>query len=99
MVGKAQKPHGARSELNSVFGLETVDRWNPIKTSAIQFRSRPTRFLGLSNHGKKFRSGQRIEIRFREVSGALSEVHCLPSEVLRKRDRHRTSTKFRLGIM
>jgi hypothetical protein len=40
MVGKAQKSHGARSELNSVFGLENVDRWNPIRTSAIQSRSR-----------------------------------------------------------
>jgi len=36
VVGKAQKSHGARSELNSVFGLEKVDRWNPIRTSAIQ---------------------------------------------------------------
>jgi hypothetical protein len=35
MVGKAQKSHGARSELDSVFGLEKVDWWNPIKTSAI----------------------------------------------------------------
>jgi hypothetical protein len=32
MFGKAQKSHGARSELNSVFGLEKVDRWNPIRT-------------------------------------------------------------------
>jgi hypothetical protein len=38
--------------LNSVFGLENVDRWNPIKTSAIQSRSRPMRFLGFSNHEK-----------------------------------------------
>jgi hypothetical protein len=37
MVRKAQKSHGARSELNSVFGLENVHRWNPIRTSAIQF--------------------------------------------------------------
>jgi hypothetical protein len=40
MVGKAQKSHGAGSELNSVFGLEKVDRWNPIRTSAMQSRSR-----------------------------------------------------------
>jgi hypothetical protein len=40
MVGKAQKSHGARSELNSVFGLEKVDRWNHIRTSAIQFKDR-----------------------------------------------------------
>jgi hypothetical protein len=29
---KSQKSHGARSELNSVFSFEKVDRWNPIKT-------------------------------------------------------------------
>jgi hypothetical protein len=52
MVGKAQKSHGARSELNSVFGLEKVDRWNPIRTSAIQSRPRSMRFLGFSNHEK-----------------------------------------------
>jgi hypothetical protein len=42
-----------RSELNYVFGLEKVDRWNPIRTSAIQSRSRPMRFLGFSNHEKE----------------------------------------------
>jgi hypothetical protein len=52
MVGKAQKSNGVRSELNSVFGLEKVDRWNPIRTSSIQSRSRPMRFLGFSNHEK-----------------------------------------------
>jgi hypothetical protein len=41
-----------QSELNSVFGLEKADRWNPIRTSAIQSRSRPTGFLGVSNHEK-----------------------------------------------
>jgi hypothetical protein len=50
MVGKVQKSCEARSEFNSVFGLEKVDRWNPIRTSAIQSRSRPIRFLGFSNH-------------------------------------------------
>jgi hypothetical protein len=52
MVGKAQKSHEARSELNSVFDLEKVDQWNPIRTSAIQSRSRTMRFLGSSNHEK-----------------------------------------------
>jgi hypothetical protein len=52
MVEKAQKSHGARSGLNSVFGLEKVDRWNPIRTSAIESRSRPMRFLGFFNYGK-----------------------------------------------
>jgi hypothetical protein len=41
MVGKTHKSHGAESELNSLFGLEKVDRWNPIRTSSIQSRSRP----------------------------------------------------------
>jgi hypothetical protein len=50
MIRKAQKSHGARSELNSVFGLEKVDRWKSIGTSAIQSRSRPMRFLGFSNY-------------------------------------------------
>jgi hypothetical protein len=52
MVGKAQKSHGARSELNSVFGLEKVNGWNPIRTSAIQSMSQIMRFLGFSNHEK-----------------------------------------------
>jgi hypothetical protein len=49
--------------------------------------------------GKKFRSDQRSAARYREVDGALQEVHRLSREILRKRDRHRTSTKFRLGIL
>jgi hypothetical protein len=54
MVGKALTSHGAISELNSVFDLEKVDLWNPIRTSAIQSRSRPVRFLlGFSNHEKE----------------------------------------------
>jgi hypothetical protein len=53
MVGKAQKSHGARSEMDPVSDLEKVDRWNPIRTSAIQSRSRPMRFLGFTNHEKE----------------------------------------------
>jgi hypothetical protein len=49
--------------------------------------------------GKKFGSDQRSAARFREVGGALYEVHRLPREVLRKRDRHRISTKFQLGVI
>jgi hypothetical protein len=50
VFGKTQKSHGARSELNSVFGLEKVDRWKHVRTSAIQSTSRTMRFLGFSNH-------------------------------------------------
>jgi hypothetical protein len=52
MVGKAQKSHGARSELNSGFGMEKVDWRNPIRTSVIQSKSCPMRFLGFSSHEK-----------------------------------------------
>jgi hypothetical protein len=51
--------YGARSELNSVFSLEKVDQWNPIKTSAILSRSGPMRFLGFSIHEE---GGPRQEI-------------------------------------
>jgi hypothetical protein len=76
MVGKAKKSNRERHELNSVFGLEKVDRWNPIRTFAIQPKSRPMRFLGFSTMkreflGKKFRTDQRSAARFREVGGAL----------------------------
>jgi hypothetical protein len=52
VLRKAQNSHGMKSELNFVFGLGKVDRWNPIRTSAIQSRSRPMRFLCFSNHEK-----------------------------------------------
>jgi hypothetical protein len=77
MVGKAQKSHGARSELNSVFSLEKADLWNPIRTTTIHIRSRPMRFLSFSSHEK---GGPRKEIlkrsmacntKFSEVGGTL----------------------------
>jgi hypothetical protein len=61
------------------------------------FRAFPTMKRDL--RGKKFRRDQRSAARFREVGGAILEVHRLPREVLRKRDRHRTSTEFRLGLI
>jgi hypothetical protein len=47
----------------------------------------------------RFQAEHRIQFNFREVGGALLEVHRLPREVLRKRYRHRTSTKFRLWVI
>jgi hypothetical protein len=104
MVGKAQKSHETRSELNSVFGLEKVDQWNPIRTSATQSRSRPVRFLSFSNHEN---GSPRQEISkcstvcstFSRSGWSVVKVHRLPREVLRKRDRHRTSTKFRFEVI
>jgi hypothetical protein len=36
----------------SMFGLEKVDRWNPIRTSSIQSISHPIRSLGFSYYEK-----------------------------------------------
>jgi hypothetical protein len=44
MVGKAQKSHGARSELNSVFVME--------KHLPYSLDLTPKVFLGFSSHGK-----------------------------------------------
>jgi hypothetical protein len=52
MVGKDQKLHGARSKLNSLFGLGKMDQQNPIRTSVIQSRSHPMQFLGFSDREK-----------------------------------------------
>jgi hypothetical protein len=42
-----------QQDLNwSVFHLEKVDWWNPIRTSAVQSRSCPMWFLDFSNHEK-----------------------------------------------
>jgi hypothetical protein len=57
MFGNAQKSHGVRSELNSVFSLEKVDWWNPIRTSVCQYAKHQN--IGLSQfwdhkHAHKF---------------------------------------------
>jgi hypothetical protein len=104
MVGKAQKSHGVRSELNSVFGLKKVDRWNPIRTSVIQPRSRPMQFLGFSNHEK---GAPRQEISklstvystFSRSGWSVVRSASLAKGGTSKRDRHRTSVKFRLGVI
>jgi hypothetical protein len=62
MVRKARKSHGARSELNSVSGLEKVDRRIPIRTSAIQSRSRSMRFLDFSKPRKGSSEARNFEV-------------------------------------
>jgi hypothetical protein len=101
MVGKAQKSHGERSGgcyngVPPIHFFQTEHR--------IQFRSRPMRFLGFSNHEN---GAPRQEISKRSTvcstfsRSGWSVVRSISfvREVLRKRDRHRTSTKFRLGVI
>jgi hypothetical protein len=101
---KAQKSRGAGSELNSVFGLEKVDRWNPIRTSAIPARSRPIRFLGFPRNEngtprQEISKWSTVCSTFSRSGWNVVKLHILPREILRKRDRHRTSKKFRLGLI
>jgi hypothetical protein len=94
---------GARSELYGgcfngvplIHFLQTGHR--------IQFRSRPVRFLGFSNHEN---GAPRQEISRRSTvcstfsrSGWSVVSSSLAREVLRKGDRYRTFTKFRLGVI
>jgi hypothetical protein len=69
MVGKAQKSDGTRSELDSVFVVDKVDRWNPIRTSTVQSRSRPHAISGLFQPWKG-----RSEARNSEVINGLQHV-------------------------
>jgi hypothetical protein len=55
MIRNAQKLHGVRSKLNSMFSLEKMDWQHPLRTFAIQFRSHPMRFLDFSDHEKEAR--------------------------------------------
>jgi hypothetical protein len=76
MVGKAHKSHGARSELNFVFGVEKWIGGTPLEhppygpdLATCYSRAFPT--VKMELRGKKFRSDQRSAARFREVGGAL----------------------------
>jgi hypothetical protein len=76
MVGKAQKSHGTRSELNFVFVLEKGDGGTPLEhlpyspdLGLCDFWAFPTMKREL--RGKKFQNDQQSAARFHEVGGAL----------------------------
>jgi hypothetical protein len=105
MVGKAQKSHGARSGLygGCFNGVPPIHFFQA--EHRIQFRSRSMRFLDFSNHEK---GAPKQEISkwstvcsstFSRSGWSVIRSACLARDVLRKRDRHRTSTKFRLGVI
>jgi hypothetical protein len=62
VVGKAQKSNEERSELNSVFSLEKVDRRNLIRTSVIQSRSRLHAIFGLFQLWKGSSEARNFEV-------------------------------------
>jgi hypothetical protein len=97
MVVKAQESHGARSGLDG----GCSDGVSPISVSSsiATFQSRnaddPLRLL----HHPKKGSFKTTVTPFSRSGWSDVRMHRLPREVLRKRDRYRTSTKFRLGVI
>jgi hypothetical protein len=93
MVGKAQKSHGAILELNWIL-CSAWKKWmggTPLEHPPYSPVLAPCNFWAFpiikrELRGKEFRSDQRSTAHFREVGGALKEVHRLPREVLRKRE-------------
>jgi hypothetical protein len=82
MVGKVQKSYGANLDCTTNvltgFHRSTFSKPNTEFNSDLvpyDFWAFPTMKRGL--RGKKFRSDQRSAARFREVGGALKEVHRL----------------------
>jgi hypothetical protein len=77
VVGKAQKSHGARSELNSVFGLEkkriggTPSQHPPYSPDLAPCDFWVLVTMKRELRGKKFRSDQRPAAHFRQVGGAF----------------------------
>jgi hypothetical protein len=73
---KARNRMGARSELNSMFGLEKWISGTPLEHPPCSPDLAPCDFWAFPTIkrellGKKFRSNQRSAARFREVGGAL----------------------------
>jgi hypothetical protein len=104
MVEKAQKSYGVICELNSVFRLEKVERWNPIRTPAIQSRSHPTGFPGFSNYGKgaprqEISKSSTVYSTFSRSEWSVLRSASLAKRGTSKKNHHRTSTNFRLGII
>jgi hypothetical protein len=104
MVGKVLKSHGARSGLYGICfnGVPSIHFFQA--EHRIQLRSRPMRFLGFSSHEK---GAPRQEISklstvcstFSRSRWSVVRSASLAKGGTSKRDRHRTSTKFRLGVI
>jgi hypothetical protein len=92
--GKAQKSHAARSGLygGCSNGIPPIQFFQT--EHRIQFTSRLMRFLGFSNHEK----GAPRHVFEKWVERCKKCIAC-QGRYFEKRDRHRTSTKFRLGVI
>jgi hypothetical protein len=80
--------------------LAKVDRWNPIRASTIRSRSRHMRFLDFSNHEKgaqrKISKWSTVCSTFSRCGWSVVRSASVAKGGTSKRDRHHTSTKFRL---
>jgi hypothetical protein len=105
MFGKAQKSHGAISALYGGCSNEVPPIHFFQAEHRIQFRSRPMRFLGFSNHEEgapRQHISELLTVCSTLSRSGLSVVRSasLAKEgTAKKRDHHRTSTKFRLVVI
>jgi hypothetical protein len=89
MVGKDQKSHGARCEMNSVIDFEKWIGGTPIEHPPYSPDLAPCDFwafppMKTELQSKNFPSDQWSAASFREEGAVLYKVHRLPWDVLRK---------------
>jgi hypothetical protein len=103
-VGKAHKSHGDRSGLygGCSNGVPPIHFFQV--EYGIQFRSRSVWFLGFSNHEKgaprqEISKWSRVCSTFSRSGWSVVRSASLVKGGTSKKDRHRTSTKFRLGVI
>jgi hypothetical protein len=105
MVVKAHKSHGDRSGLYGGYsnGVPPIHFFQA--EQRIQFRSRHHAISGFlqpwkgSSEARNFEVINGLQHVFEKWVERCKRSASLAKEVLRKRDRHRTSTKFRLGVI
>jgi hypothetical protein len=103
MVGRAQKSHGARSWLyGGCFNGDPPIHFFQIE-HRIQFRSRPMWFLCFSNLEigalRQISKWSTVCSTFSRSGWSVVRSLLVATRSTSKRDRHRTSTKFRLGVI
>jgi hypothetical protein len=103
-VGKAQKSHGARSGLYGGCSNGVLPTHFFQAEHRIQFKSRPMRLLSFSNHEKgatrqEISKWSTVSSTFSRSGWSVVRSASLAKGGTSKTDHHRTSTKFRLGVL
>jgi hypothetical protein len=104
MVGKAQKSQGARSELNSVFGLKKLISGTPLEHPPYSYIS-PHAISGLlqswkgRSEARNFGVINGFQHVFKKWVERCKKCIAFQGKYFEKTDRHCTFTKFRIGVI